>query len=73
MKRSIAWVLGAIAIAIAVPLTAGASQAVNGIIIGNGCALNGIIIGNGRGLGTNEGATGMTLYGVHVEGGRLVR
>jgi hypothetical protein len=87
MKRTIAW--GVCMLALALPLAAGAASGkngrqlnsiiigngrqLNGIIIGNGRQLNGIIIGNGRSLGTGEGATGVSLSGVHVEGGRLVR
>jgi hypothetical protein len=73
-------------VGIAIPLTAMAGRqhqgtsvngvnmqgtSVNGVNM-QGTRLNGIIIGNGRATGA-EGATGLTVEGVRVEGGRLVR
>ncbi|MBL8743746.1 MAG: hypothetical protein JNK04_21705 [Myxococcales bacterium] len=44
---------------------------VNGSTL-QGTSVNGIIVGNGRAMGA-EGATGLKVEGVRVEGGRLVR
>lgn len=62
--------------AIAVPLTAMAGREHQGTSVNGGqvqgTSVNGIIVGNGRATGA-EGATGLKVEGVRVEGGRLVR
>ena len=71
---------------IAVPLTAMAGRGPQGTSVNGttmqgtsvngstlqGTSVNGIIVGNGRAMGA-EGATGLKVEGVRVEGGRLVR
>ncbi len=64
-------IVAALAAGLVVPLTALAEKTGQGTSF-NGKETNGIIVGNGRQTGA-EGATGLTLDGVRLERGRLVR